>query len=130
MHFSTARSALFLALCVLALAAVAAPAAASDQAPVQAQTQAQAQAQTTAPGTPAADCAPAGPTVETEPTAAALPLCTAEPSSPSGQLFPAPIAQQGPPNRKHYCKCGCGVTCSTDADCGPGGSCVAFVTCC
>lgn len=29
-----------------------------------------------------------------------------------------------------YCRCGCGVRCSTDADCGPGGSCVGFVTCC
>lgn len=117
MRLSTSRSALFLALFVLALAAVAVPAVASDQAPVQAPVQAQA----TAPGSPAADCAPA---------TASLPICTAEPSSLAGQLFPAPIAQQGPPIRQHYCKCGCGVTCTTDADCGPGGSCVAFVTCC
>jgi|GEM_PF-2889695 len=122
MHFSTARSALFLALFVLALSVVAVPAMASDQTPDQ--------AQAAAPGTALADCAPAVPTVQTAPAAASLPLCTTEPSSAAGQLFPAPIAQQGPPIRQHYCKCGCGVTCTTDADCGPGGSCVAFVTCC
>ncbi len=35
-----------------------------------------------------------------------------------------------PPKRKGFCRCGCGIGCTTDADCGPGGSCDAFVTCC
>jgi len=34
------------------------------------------------------------------------------------------------PPHHGYCVCGCGVTCTTDADCGPGGRCVAFITCC
>ena len=122
MQFSTSRSALFLTLCVLILAALALPATARDEAPVQ--------VQPAAAGAPAADCAPAAPTVKPAPAAADIPICSAEPDTLTGQLFPTPITQQGPPVRKHYCKCGCGATCTTDADCGAGGSCVAFVTCC
>jgi len=29
-----------------------------------------------------------------------------------------------------FCLCGCGVRCSTNADCGPGGQCRPFITCC
>lgn len=41
---------------------------------------------------------------------------------------PAPELMAKPP-RLHYCTCGCGATCTTDADCG-GGRCVNFITCC
>jgi hypothetical protein len=34
------------------------------------------------------------------------------------------------PPHHGYCKCGCGAGCTTDADCGPGGQCVRFITCC
>jgi hypothetical protein len=42
---------------------------------------------------------------------------------------PAPEFMAKPP-RHGYCKCGCGGGCTTDADCGPGGQCVRFITCC
>ena len=32
--------------------------------------------------------------------------------------------------RQGYCRCGCGARCSKDSDCGAGGNCVAFVSCC
>lgn len=32
-------------------------------------------------------------------------------------------------HRHGYCKCGCGATCTTSADCG-GAACVQFITCC
>jgi len=35
----------------------------------------------------------------------------------------------GKPQRRGFCRCGCGITCQTSADCG-GGSCDPFVTCC
>lgn len=38
--------------------------------------------------------------------------------------------QRGRPPRRKYCVCGCGITCVNDADCGPGGRCVSFITCC
>lgn len=41
---------------------------------------------------------------------------------------PAPELMAKPP-RLGYCVCGCGATCTTDADCG-GGRCVHFITCC
>ncbi len=34
-----------------------------------------------------------------------------------------------PPGLKGYCHCGCGVRCTSSADCG-GSPCRAFVTCC
>jgi len=52
-------------------------------------------------------------------------------SRPSRELTTQePIAQQGPPIRQGYCRCGCGIRCETDADCGVGGSCVGFISCC
>ena len=70
------------------------------------------------------DCAPTLPQAP-----AAAPACTLDEQPPQDALFSTPLEQKGPPLRR-YCKCGCGITCETDADCGPGGSCVAFVTCC
>jgi hypothetical protein len=32
--------------------------------------------------------------------------------------------------RRRTCRCSCGFPCNSDADCGPGGSCDAFITCC
>ena len=34
-----------------------------------------------------------------------------------------------PPKPLGFCRCGCGIRCSTSADCG-GGSCDRFITCC
>jgi hypothetical protein len=45
---------------------------------------------------------------------------TVAPSNPEPEFMAA----------RRYCRCGCGARCSTDADCGPGGSCVGFITCC
>lgn len=59
--------------------------------------------------------------------AAEAPMCPA--ATPSSAAAPEPILQQGPPFRR-YCRCGCGAGCTTDADCGPGGRCVAFISCC
>lgn len=56
------------------------------------------------------------------------PMCTA--ATPAAAAAPEPIFQQGPKPRRRFCHCGCGVPCTTDTDCGPGGRCVAFVTCC
>jgi hypothetical protein len=54
--------------------------------------------------------------------------------APAGSLeegFGAePSPQQGPPGIRRFCHCGCGVGCTSDADCGEGGRCVAFATCC
>jgi len=111
----------FLFLALLALAAV--PAAAQGNAP------APAPALTTAaqPG----GCAPAAPEAGTAAaTDDAAPACAPDDPLVAAGLFVEPIEQMGPPIKKRYCRCGCGATCSTDADCGPGGSCVAFVTCC
>lgn len=57
------------------------------------------------------------------PEAGTSPAVTPESALPDF-LSPDTNARQG------YCRCGCGVRCSKDSDCGPGGSCVAFVTCC
>lgn len=115
------RSLLFLTL----LALVAIPAAASDQpaAPAQAPV---ATALPQLGGCPSA--APAE--VAAAPAEDPVPVCSADDPQPGAALFIEPIEQKGPPSRRGYCKCGCGITCETDADCGPGGSCVGFVTCC
>jgi len=117
MRFSFRTPVLFVALLALLLAL---PVAANDETPAQA----------SAAGTSASDCARVSPEV--------VPLLAPEMAPawltgarPAGEAISSePIAQQGPPIRRGYCKCGCGITCETDADCGPGGSCVGFITCC
>ena len=59
----------------------------------------------------------------TSPVAATSPAVTPESALPDF-LSPDTNARQG------YCRCGCGARCSKDSDCGPGGSCVAFISCC
>jgi hypothetical protein len=45
--------------------------------------------------------------------------------------FSKPAPQlAGSPSLFKYCACSCGYRCSTDADCGPGGSCITGITCC
>jgi len=59
-------------------------------------------------------------------------------ASPAAGISPAVTPESALPDflspatgaRRGYCRCGCGATCSSDADCGAGGSCVAFITCC
>lgn len=74
-----------------------------------------------------APCAAADPDVaaligaETAPAEAAL--CPAAQAAPRDDVFAKPPFPR-------YCKCGCGARCLTDADCGPGGVCVGFITCC
>jgi hypothetical protein len=55
--------------------------------------------------------------------AAGTPAVTPESALPDF-MAPATGARLG------YCRCGCGVRCSKDSDCGAGGNCVSFVTCC
>lgn len=109
-------------LAALALAFI--PTAAQAQAP-------EAAAAPTVDTAQAGPCAPAAlAAAVATPTDDKTPACgAADPLAAAGLLL-EPIAQQGPPNRRRFCRCGCGVTCETDADCGPGGSCVAFITCC
>lgn len=78
----------------------------------------------------AGGCAPVPQGLATLLAPEAAPAWLAVPGSAGGAISVEPIAQQGPPFRRGYCKCGCGITCETDADCGPGGSCVGFITCC
>jgi hypothetical protein len=33
-------------------------------------------------------------------------------------------------DKKGFCRCSCGFECSTDQQCGPGGRCDAFISCC
>ena len=74
----------------------------------------------------AADCARVSPDLAVPLAPELAPVWSLGP-----ELTPVePIAQQGPPFRRGYCKCGCGLTCETDADCGAGGACVGFITCC
>ena len=42
------------------------------------------------------------------------------------------LAPELVPNALHHrtCRCSCGYPCNSDADCGPGGSCDAFISCC
>lgn len=117
---------LLLALAVLVL--VALPAAASDQAPAPAQPAAAQVAQP--PG-----CTHEGPAAPTAALGAAfdaaqVPACSTQaPSAAATGPSLGPIEEARPP-REGFCVCGCGITCQTDADCGPGGNCVLFVSCC
>jgi len=51
-------------------------------------------------------------------------------------VFSVPLAPQAeanaaPPKLKGACQCSCAINnCNTDADCGPGGVCLAAPTCC
>ena len=51
-------------------------------------------------------------------------------------VFTVPLAPQAeanaaPPKLKGACRCSCAINnCNTDADCGPGGACLAAPTCC
>jgi len=51
-------------------------------------------------------------------------------------VFTVPLAPQAeanaaPPKLKGACQCSCAINnCNTDADCGPGGVCLAAPTCC
>ena len=114
-------------LLFVALAALAAIGAV----PAVAEGESAAPARTATDAAPLGDCGPAPPadlaSLVLEPAEA--PVCSAEPRNPTGKLFVVAVEQQGPPI-KRYCQCGCGITCETDADCGPDGSCVAFITCC
>lgn len=109
-------------LLLAALALLAVPVAASDEAP----------APPLVPDdpTPLVECASAA-SLELASVLEAVeaPVCSVTPGPAERGLFVEPIEQKGPPIRR-YCKCGCGITCTSDADCGEGGSCVAFVTCC
>jgi hypothetical protein len=65
----------------------------------------------------------------------AQPGCGAAALDLSAEPQVCPAVQIGVPEpefmaRRGYCRCGCGATCSTDADCGPGGSCVKAISCC
>jgi hypothetical protein len=51
------------------------------------------------------------------------PIC---PAAQPESLAPELMAK---PPRHGYCICGCGATCTSDADCG-GSQCVSFITCC
>lgn len=93
------------------------------------------------PAAPAAVAAPvANPDCAAEPAqeiealfaVAGPPVCEAEAAAPAPAAQPElePILLQGPPPIRRFCRCGCGAGCATDADCGPGGKCVAFVSCC
>ena len=50
-------------------------------------------------------------------------------SALSPELLPQ-AAQSDPIKNHRSCRCGCGGTCNTDADCGPGGVCEPFISCC
>lgn len=81
----------------------------------------------------AAEEATPTPAVETA-TAAAQSDCGAT-LDLSAEPQVCPAVQIGVPEpefmaRRGYCRCGCGATCTTDADCGPGGSCVRAISCC
>jgi len=46
-------------------------------------------------------------------------------------LTPVAEANAAPPKFKGACQCSCAINnCNTDADCGPGGVCLAAPTCC
>lgn len=62
-----------------------------------------------------------------DPAAVAVEEGVQEEAEPSDHKPGHPVP---PPKRKGFCRCGCGIGCTTDADCGPGGSCDPFVTCC
>lgn len=106
----------------LVLAAAPAAAAVGDAAP--------APVPAPADAAPLGDCGPAAPVdiaALVEPVEA--PVCSADAPAAGAGFLVEPVEQQGPPKRGGFCRCGCGITCETDADCG-GGSCDPFVTCC
>ena len=117
------RTRLAATLSIAALTCVAAlatrPAGATDLAPVPA----------AAAATAVAPCAPVEVDVAGLARGAAAvaseepPLCRAT----DGAALDGVLAK---PPRLGYCRCGCGARCQTDADCGPGGSCVGFISCC
>lgn len=99
-----------------------APAVASDQAP--------SPARASADSTQLGGCPPPAQGVATLDTLeSSAPVCSdGAPELETGVFF-EPIEEMGPPIRRRYCRCGCGLTCETDADCG-GASCDPFITCC
>jgi len=77
-------------------------------------------AATTAPAALTANCNPG---LDFTRQAAQPEIC---PAAQPESALPKLLAK---PPRHGYCICGCGATCTTDADCG-GSACVAFITCC
>jgi hypothetical protein len=80
-------------------------------------------------------------------TALAAPLATDQPAAVSGSTIRTSLQPNlslkstlsfgkqsltvaGPIAFHRSCRCGCGGTCRTDADCGPGGVCEPFISCC
>lgn len=64
---------------------------------------------------------------------AALLRGDAMPAAPAASPLAVPqVAEAEWPVRplRRYCRCGCGATCTTDADCGPGGVCGTMASCC
>ncbi len=87
-----------------------------------------ASAESVSPTPPAAPCAALD--AATLADLLAMPVADA-PQSTSASTAAVSIDELlGRPPRRGYCRCGCGARCATDADCGPGGSCVAFISCC
>ncbi len=118
-----------IALLLLAgLVLAALPAAAAN--PTPAPTQPVARAAQPSGCAPAADSAAPAANLAAALRVAQAPACSTQTSATEATTpLPAAIDQARPPFTR-YCKCGCGITCETDADCGPGGQCVQFVTCC
>jgi hypothetical protein len=126
MHSRFRTSVLLVGLGALALLVVAAvPAAASGQAPAPTQSGQSA----VAPAASTAGCAAQAPAAPEAPAASAATCSTQDQNDPVTGLFTAPI-EQAPPPRLGFCRCGCGTTCITDADCGPGGRCGLHISCC
>ena len=62
-------------------------------------------------------------------------VCTTAPQDQEPGVFDAGLDGRAaqptakPPKPLGFCRCGCGIRCSTSADCG-GASCDRFITCC